>query len=346
MATNFKYDYISALCLELSTVLKAGIPVNEGLGLLVDGEKDKGRKQVLMGMYDFVSDGGKLSDAIEKAEVFPGYMTGMIAVGEETGELDRVLESLSQYYDRRFSMNNNIKDAIIWPSLVFFVMIAVTGVIITRVLPIFERVFSQLGATLSPMAQAFLDFGMVLNEGQWVILGIVAILVVLGLVFAFSEKLRAPIVKSLNSKFSRTKLGLAIGRASFSSAMAMTLKSGLDLTHSLDMVVRLCAGTEIGERAEKCRTLSEEGTALATSVEQAELLEPLSVRMLSIGVRAGSADIVMEEIARRLSEEAELRISKTAGRIEPIMVVVMSLLVALVLLSVMLPLMGIMGTIG
>lgn len=128
--------------------------------------------------------------------------------------------------------------------------------------------------------------------------------------------------------------------------MAMTLASGLDTDESLDMVERITENPAMLGRIAKCRELMESGELFVDAISKSEIFNSMYCRMLSIGFKTGTADQVMDEIARRSEEEVDENIESVINKVEPTLVIIMSLIVGLILLSVMLPLMSIMTTIG
>ena len=218
--------------------------------------------------------------------------------------------------------------------------------LVIQVRPIFSDVFAQLGAVMSPLAIAFLNFGLALRRSRYLLLILLGTVAALCLAVFLVPSWRSAAGRLRSRLVSRTKLGLLVGRARFASAMSMTMSSGLDVDTSLEMAESLTRDSAISERINACRRLVLEGAPFAEAVARTELFEPIYCRMLSIGMKTGAADTVMEEIARRAEENVSAGIERSIGKVEPALVIVMSLLVGLVLLSVMLPLMDIMSSIG
>ena len=338
--------YISSFCMELYLITQAGITAGEGFLLLAEDEKDKDIKNILMDLYEKVNEGEGLSAAFRESGAFPVYMINMIEIGERTGYLESVYKALSIYYDRQVNISQTVRSAIVYPALLFIMMLTVIVVLVVSVLPIFSEVFAQLGATLSPMAQGFLQFGLWLRQSRYVLAGLLIALGILALLVWFLPSANKWFAKVRARIAGKTKLGQKIGMAHFAFAMAMTFASGLDPDSSFEMAQRLCEGATVGDKVKKCRSLVEQGASFSDAISAAELFEPLYCKMISIGMKTGAMDTVMDEIARRSEESVNIGIEKTIGKVEPTLVVIMSILVGIVLLSVMLPLVGIMSSIG
>ena len=128
--------------------------------------------------------------------------------------------------------------------------------------------------------------------------------------------------------------------------MAMTLASGLDTDESMDMVSNITDNSIIRSRIDKIKQDIKDGKTFSDAVSDAEVFSPLYCRMLNVGFKTGTADTVMSEIARRTQIDADEDLDRVINRVEPTLVIIMSLIVGVILLSVMLPLMSIMTTIG
>ena len=332
--------------MEMYLIMQAGIPTVEGFMLLEEDEQDSKIKPVLKFLYEETGKGVSIGEAFRESKAFPEYMIHMIEIGERTGYLDSVFKALSLYYERQVAISRTIKSAVVYPAILFVMMILVITVLIVQVLPIFNDVFNQLGSTMSPVAIAFMNFGMALRSGRYIILGVLALIAVICIAVWAIPSLKEKFATWRRKITSKTKLGMKIGTARFASAMSMTMASGLDTDASLEMAQKLTGGSAVSEKIEKCRQLIVDGESFANSVTRTELFEPIYCRMLAIGVKTGAADSVMDEIARRSEENVQISMERTIGKVEPALVIIMSLFVGLVLLSVMLPLMGIMSSIG
>ena len=115
--------------------------------------------------------------------VFPDYLIHMVTIGEESGTLDTVMESLAEYYEREEAIQSSIKSAVSYPLIMVFMMLVVVLVLITKVLPIFEQVFAQLGTNMSGFSQSLLNMGNALNKYSFVMIILIAIIVCLFVFF-------------------------------------------------------------------------------------------------------------------------------------------------------------------
>ena len=338
--------YLSSFCMSMYLVMQAGIPLDEGTRMLAEDEKDPGRRSLLEKLSGELELGESLGAAMEKTGAFPKYVRDMVNLGECTGNLDRVLKSLSEYYDRQEQISKSIKNAIMYPAILLVVMILVVVILITRVLPVFGEVYRQLGSEMSPTAAAIMNFGAALSAHWQIPTLVLAVLATAVLVCVFVKPVHAVLSNFISRRHSDQSIGAMVAYTRFASAMAMTMSSGMDVDESLEMAANLTGNPAVSERIRLCRERMAQGENFEDAISASRVLPALYCRMLTIGIRTGAADTVMTEIARRTEEQANDRIESAVSKVEPTLVIIMSVIVGLILLSVMLPLVNVMSAIG
>lgn len=337
---------IAYICRGLSLQLHAGITLADGIHLLAEDETGKS-KGVFQRMGVGLDGGAPLEEVMEEAGCFPEYVCGMVKIGQQTGRLEQTLQSLYQFYEQRSRQKRQIKNAISYPSMVFVLMLVVVTVLLVKVLPVFDGVYASLGSRLTGVAAWLLYLGQLLERTLPAILAALALGAVLALAYGRMPAFRQQVNGWYQKHFGDRGIGRKFNNARFSQAVAMGLSSGLTLEEAMELAEDLLRS--VPGAAQRCRICAEAlkaGAALPEAMSRARLLPPAESRMLAVGLRGGNGDRVMEEIADRLSRQAEEALEDTVSKVEPAMVLVASLLVGLILLAVMLPLMNIMSTIG
>lgn len=344
---EFTYREISLFCQEMALMLHAGIGTAEGLGLLAEEETDPRWRAVLSGMAQQADEGIPFSDLIRNTEGFPSYMTGLIDVGDRTGWLEEALNSLSAYYEERERMDQRIRSVLLYPSILFLLMLAVVVVLLTQVLPMFRSVYAALGGEMTGVAGLLLRIGLGLNSALPALCVLFAVLVLFLLLFSASKGFRDRILRLWRTHAGDRGAMRAMNDACFAQAFSMGLSSGLPLEDTLTLAAQVLTDIPTArQRCLSCKDELERGASLNDALCAAELFPASSRRLLTLGMQAGSGDTAMQDIARRLSEEADLVLSKNIARIEPALVLIGSLLVGAILLSVMLPIIDIMEMIA
>ncbi len=337
---------LSTFCEQMSMMLKAGISAAEGISILTENLENSGGKAILESISGTLDAGGSLYAALVKTGVFPRYFLDMTEIGERAGQLDEVFSSLAVYYDRQEALSKNIKSAVTYPCIMIGMMLVVILVLIIKVMPIFSQVYSQLGTEMNGISKGIMGIGAWLSRYSLIFLILAAVLL-LTAVYLFRTKSGRRHLDSIGRRFPLTRrIYETTSLSRFADGMAITLKSGLDSDESLELSGKLTESPALRKKIEDCRKRTEDGADLGTAFRESGIFSGLYARMVSVGIFSGSLDQVMERVARQCAEESNDRISRAVSRLEPTLVAVMSILVGMILLSVMLPLMGIMTNIG
>ena len=344
---NLSNDYLSAFCLQISLLLHAGISIGDGLHMLSEDEEDAQMKELLKSMSEQVDDGYQISEAMEQSGCFPDYVVFMTRTGEETGRTESAFKALSDYYEDQRKLSDRVRSALLYPVILLILMLLIIGVLLIRVLPIFHTVYKQLGGNMTGIAAGLLQLGNVLRAALPVIGVVMGAVVVLVLVFYFSDTLRGRMTGWVKKRFGDRGIFRKVGMARFASALSMGMMSGLAIEDAMRTAMGFHEESEkVKAGYEQCLEYLKQGEPLADSLKKAEVFPSLYCRMLSLGVKSGAGDDIMAEIARRLDDDAARSIDGAVGKIEPTIVIVTSILVGVILLSVMIPLMNIMASIG
>ncbi|MCI8608782.1 MAG: type II secretion system F family protein [Firmicutes bacterium] len=337
-------EMIASLTLELSLLLHAGVSMSDALALL---SEETEYQEILKDMAAKADEGASLSACMRESGYFPTYVCGLIDVGEHAGRTEEALVSLSHYYERRMRLNQRIRSAFLYPAIMLVLMLIVIGVLLVKVLPIFDDVYASLGGQLTGVGGGLLVLGRWLDDIMPILWGILAIVVIFLILFAALDSFREKVLGIWRNNRGDKGIFSQLNTARLIQAFAMGISSGLTAEEALELSANLLSDIPAAkQRCLKCRSLLDEGQTLASSMENSKLLPASSCRLLELGQRSGAMDTTIEKIASDLSDNSEYAIEHLVSRIEPALVLICSLLVGLILLSVMLPLMHIMSAIG
>lgn len=344
MGKTILNEEISSLTLELSMLLRAGVSVGDALALLAEEEE---YKALLSGMAEQADSGISLSACLRESGKFPAYVYGLLEVGERAGRTEEALSALSRYYERRSGMNRRIRSALLYPAVMLVLMLLVIGVLLVKVLPIFDDVYMSLGSRLTGVAGGLLTLGQWLDMAMPVLWVLLAAVVLFFAVFAVMDSFRERVLSLWRKSRGDKGIFRQMNTARIVQAMAMGMSSGLQIEEALELAGNLLEDIPSAKkRCLDCHEKLEQGEVLSMAMQSSGLLPAKSCRLLEMGHRSGAMDAMMEKIANDLSADSEAAIEDMVARIEPALVLVCSLLVGLILLSVVMPLMHIMSAIG
>ena len=335
---------VSAFCSQMAMILRSGIFAMEGISIMLEDADDPEEHMLLAQIDDTLQKTGQLHEALEKTGAFPGYMIQMIRIGEETGRLDDVMSALALYYEREASISQMIRNALTYPLIMVFMMLLIILVLMTKIMPIFNEIFLQLGGEMTGLSRTLLNIGTVISRYSIVIIILTALFAVAVLYFGKTKKGRQQF-GSFAANFAWTRSFMEkLAACRFASGMSLTLSSGMSPEEGLSLASELIAHEAFSQKISQCKSALEKGQELHKALLDSGIFTGIYARMAAIGDRTGVLDEVMQDIADTYQEEIDRKFTGLIAALEPTLVIVLSLVVGLILLSVMLPLMGIMSS--
>lgn len=337
---------LSEFCMQMSFLLEAGISLDDGLGILAEDASSEKQKGMLISMAQDVEQGEAVSAAMEKTGEFPVYTVRMTQVGQETGTLDIVMRSLAEYYDKESTLAQTVRNAVTYPLIMISMLVLVLFVLLTKVMPVFEGVYRQLGAELSPITKSAVHIGSIVSGAVLAVIVLMAAVAAAAAVFARrGQKLQwaENIVETVKE---RSRIAVILSKRRLAAVLALSVRSGLAVEKGVDMAQDIVRQSKIQKRISRCREELEQGEVLYDALKSAELFDGLDLQMIKVGSRSGKLDEALEKMAQKYEDEVDNAVDTMIARFEPTMVIILALTVGLILLSVMMPLVGIMASIG
>lgn len=337
---------LSLFCHQVSLVIKSGIHPIEGIPLIAEEMVNPYMRQALLEAGDAVVKGTPVYQALADTGAFPEYLIAMTRLGESAGMLEQVMERLSAFYEKEDRMAKRIRSALTYPLLLLVLMLGVIVLLVSQVLPMFAGILASLGGELPSATRFLLGAGAFLSTwGLWILLLLAAI----GFAFYLrtrSEKGRLAWdgMKLKTPLFG--KLFVKSAAARFSAGLSVVLQSGMELQEGLEQVQSLTENRRVRSMISVVREQVASGADLGTALGSVALFPPLFARMMQIGQRTGELDKMMDKISSLYEGEVEQTSKQLSNAIEPVLILILSVVVGIVLLAVMLPLINIMGTIG
>ncbi len=331
-------EELSVLCYELSQLNQSGISWTESASLLLSDNPSRRIRLALEALRLETTDGSSFTAVLQATGLFPSYCIHMLEIGELTGRLDTVLAALSDYYKREHALNETIQRAVTYPCVMTALTALIFLILLRRIFPIFSQVFSLFDSGMSPAASFLLGqnpAGLAILTGAAVALFLVAVLALI--LFHSRWGLAA---------FSRGKSSAAIGRARFASAMSLMISSGLGMDEALEQTGKLLEETPLASMCADCQKRVNDGAPFTEAVTGSGIFSGMEAGMLTMGFRTGTMENVMEELARRSQLNADVRLNQSLNRFEYGLVILLCVTVGGMLLTVMLPLLQMLASLG
>lgn len=330
-------------CEQLSIILRSGMSGLEGLRILSEDNPSPRSREILGALLSDLEENGSLSHALESTECFPQSMISYVKVGEETGCLDEIMQSLTEHYEQEIDISEQIKSAVAYPLIMLGMMAAVIVILLVKVLPVFSQVFRQMGLTMNGISRGLLGVGTSISRYSTVFLILTVLIICCILFFCLHPKGREILLKTADHLPRFREIPVAMDYARLTQGLALGLHSGLGPETSISLAKELVSHPLVSRRLQNAERLLKEGALFSQAMCESELFSGMDARLISIGYQAGAADEVMQKLSLRYRDTSLSLVARFVSVVEPTIVIILSLLVGLVLLSVMMPLLGILS---
>lgn len=324
-------------------ILRSGISTAEGIQLLYEDTVDKASKELWGILNRRLDETGSLAEALIAGDAFPDHLIEYVKIGEETGRMEEVMGSLADHYEQEIALSLQIRSAVTYPLIMLGMMFAVIGILLVKVLPVFRQVFTQLGLELTGLAKSLSDIGRFFTRYSLILLGLLFVLILLVLLLGLHPTGKKVLHRMISHIPVVRQIPVMMDYSRFSQAISLGLKSGLDAERSLTMSQSLVSHPLVSKRLQEAVRYLEEGELFSVALLESGLFSGMDAKVIHIASQTGDMDTVMERIASRYREESASRIEDLVSVIEPVIVILLSALVGMVLLSVMIPMLGILS---
>ncbi|MDI5921017.1 type II secretion system F family protein [Halomonas sp. LR5S13] len=333
---------------QMATMIRAGVPVLQAFQVVAESLKKPAMSALVQELMNDVAAGASFSEALKRhPEHFDRLFANLVEAGEQSGSLDRMLERVAAYKEKIESLKSRVKKALWYPAAVILVGVAVTALLLIKVVPQFESLFHGFGAELPAPTRITIGLSQFAQQyWWWGVLGVAA----------FIYFLRTGMKKSEAFRFRMHKLSLRIpvigdildksAVARYSRTLATTFGAGVPLVEALE-TAEGAAGNMVYERAiAQIREDVATGQQLNFAMRLTEQFPALAVQMVGIGEEAGSLDAMLNRVADYYEEEVDNKVDTLTSLLEPFIIVVLGVLVGGLVVSMYLPIFELGSVIG
>lgn len=346
MANKIKFssEEIAGFCEQIAMLVNGGISLYDGVDMLAQEMEDKATKAVLEQLDNTLRDNKTFYEALKETNAFPEYMLKMVNIGEKTGKLDVVMKALSVYYKRESAMQQNVRNVIAYPMMMFAMMAVILAILIWKILPMFQTVMNELDVEAAASSTNMMDVGMTIGKVV-AVAGIAAFVIVSVLVIWYGTKTGKNKINHFFQNFILTrKISNSMATGKFVSAMALMTATGFDNLEALNMAEEVVENKKLQKKVKASADLIAENKTLEEAVRETALLTGMEGRMISVAAKTGVTDQVFEKLAEKYDDKVEENMGSLCAKIETGLVVTLSFVVGATLISVMLPLVSIISS--
>lgn len=344
-----KSSALSVYCESIAMMLSAGIQTDEAVFLLGENMQDSDFKRACDKVYTGLASQKTFTESMRDSGAFPRHVIDMVATGEYSGRLEGVLSSLAQYYEEEDRLFTKIKSAIVYPAALLAIMSIILLFTVSTILPIFMSVYDGLTGSLTSGSFAYVNASLIIG---WVALGLTifcTIIVLIGVFLSQTQKGRLQLIKHFQKLPITKKPMRQLALARFTSALATYITSGLNTEIAMKYALEKVDHPPLQKQlhyAQSEMVDTSKMKSLAQAIYDNEIYEPVYARMLIVGTRSGSTESVLTYLSDAFMDDSVNQIDGLIDSIEPTLAAFLTISVGTTLIAVMLPLIGIMGSLG
>ena len=346
-AKRVSRDNLLAMTRELATLLRAGLPLDRALQILIDLAPTPPVAALLQGIRDDVRGGKALSQALDtRREVFSRFYVNIVRAGEAGGALGVVLQRMADTMERNKELRESVRSALIYPTILVCVAVTSVMVLLVYVVPQFEQMFSQAGKAL-PLPTAVVIFvGNGIRRYWWAIVGGVFLAVAW-----FRRRGRTPRVRRIrDARLLRAPLlGDVIAKlevARFARTLSTLLGNGVTLLAGLSIVKETMTNVVLGGALDGVVAKLREGKGFGRPLSETGVYPRLATQMILVGEESGRLEEMLARVADVYDREVQVAIKRFLSILEPVLILSLAVLVGGIVFSILLGVMGMNDLIG
>ena len=335
----------AGFCSQVTSMLKSGISLEEGMYMLAEEMEDVHTKKILKQVEEKLKQNNSFHSALKESKAFPTYLMNMVHIGETSGKLEDVMQAMTKYYEREDAIQDSIRNVIALPLMMFFMIAIILVALVGKILPMFQSVFANLDVDVAVTSSKLMNLGMWVGR---IVAGVsFAVLLVALVLFLWYQTAKGKnALKRFSTKFFATKKTadlLATGR--FVSSMSVMISSGMDEQEAMKMAGDVVDHEGIQKKIKSCcEEMGEK--SLAEALRQEKIVTGMQGRRIAIADRTGMLEEVFADVSRQYDEKIADQMGRFCTKLETTLVLGLSVVVGGVLLAVMFPLVSIITSIG
>jgi len=334
---------MTIFCQQFAAILEAGVPLSQGLEIMSQQSEDKRLKEVLLDVHQKVQTGRSLTDSFkDHPSRFSDLFFSMLQSGELAGTLSTSFTRLGVNYEKDNAVSRKLKNAMIYPSVLAVVAIAVIWLMMTQIIPRFTGIFESAGASLPKITQMMINFSDFVGKNGVFILGVLLIIILIRITLKSKKgrfewdklKLRLPVFGKLITK---------VVAARFTRTLSTLFGAGVSLTSALESTAHALGNAYVEQGVMEVAENVRQGRSLASTIDGLKIFPPMVVHMTRIGEESGSLETMLNSTAEFYDQEASDAITRMMALMEPAIILVLGGIVLFIVLSIFLPMLNMMN---
>jgi general secretion pathway protein F len=327
---------------QLATLLRSGVPLVEALSAIIEQLERPILKKAFTQTRDKVNEGVSLAEAFKAhPKVFSHIYVNMVAAGEASGTLDKVLERLAEFLDGQVQLKNKVTGALVYPMIMAFFAITVVTVMMIFIVPRVAVIYRDFDQTL-PWYTSLLITTSDFFTGYWWLIALLCAGAYWGVRrWKNSEKGRAQLDRGVLELPVIGKVVIKVAIARFARTLSTLLASGVPVLSAMDITRNVLGNSVLAAVVEQARDAVREGESIAAPLKRSGRFPPIVTHMIAIGERSGELEQMLEHVAIAYDSEVTVSVNTMTRILEPLMILGMSVIVGSIAIAMLMPLMQI-----
>jgi type IV pilus assembly protein PilC len=338
---------------ELATLLKAGMPLVQSLDILRQRISNLTFKAALDAIYDKVKAGSSLSDAFsDHGNMFPAVYSASLMAGERSGNLDSVIRRYVAYEKVIGTVRKRTISALIYPAILVTMMIVLVGIIVLKVVPAFSEFYGQFESSSGQPRELPLSTQIIVAVSNFAVSNVWLLLIsVAAVVTGIALWVRHPAQRATFHHLLLTLpwFGETIRKfatAQVARTLATLLGGGIPLVNAIEIGGRSMSNRYLARELDDVRRRVQEGQSFAAALRERASFPDVAVKMIEVGESTGSLQEMLNSLADFYDEEIETEVSRFITLVEPLILVIMGVIIAMVVLALYMPLFELSSVVG
>ena len=346
-AVSLSHAKLTQLTRGLASLLEAGLTVEQAFNALIEQAEEERSRQVLAALRGEVIAGNSVAQALSAFPgVFPELYRTLVAAGETSGQLPRVLSRLADYLEERAQLRAKLSLALIYPTIVVAVALVVVGALLVYVLPQVVQVFQHAHQQLPLLTRALIALSAFL-QATWILWLVLAAVLVLVLRVALKRPgSRAAIHRFLWRAPAVGRILRHLDAARLAATLSILVGSRVPILQALEAGTGVMTLTPMREALAQSARGVREGMALARALGATTAFPPVMVHLIASGEASGRLDEALERAARQQQNDIATRLAAFTAIFEPLMILAMGIVVLTIVLAILLPIFQLNQLIG
>jgi type IV pilus assembly protein PilC len=333
---------------QLATMIDAGLPLVQCLDILANQSENPSFKKILFSVKNSVEQGATFSDSLRKhPKVFDELYVNLVAAGEIGGILDTILNRLAIYIEKAVKLRGQLKSAMYYPTGILVVAIGVICVMLLKVIPVFEKMYKDMGNAKLPGATLVvvgISHGFV---NRWYLIFGTIVGIVVAFVAVRRTEQGAEIIDRVMLRL--PVLGPTLRKiivARFTRTLGTLLASGVPILDALDICAKTAGNRVVQAGILRAKDKISEGHDMASPLAESKVFPTMVVQMIGVGEQTGAMDQMLTKIADFYEEEVDAAVAGLTSLIEPVMMAFLGVVVGGLIIAMYLPIFRLAGTVG